>query len=80
MAHVVAVKRGGQSEPLKIVFIGIDRRGHVKGENKGQPAGGLRLRRGRPQKAGGQESDGPYQCPVFSMLAHGSAGSSASPS
>ena len=80
MAHLLGIQRGGQAGALQGIFLGVHRRGHVERENKGKAAGGLRLRRGGPQKAGGQKGGRPYQWPVFSMLAQGSAGSSASPS
>ena len=78
-AHLGCVQRRGQPHALQIILHLVHGRGHIQRQNQRQPTGpGPGGQRRQSQKT--DRGEKPYQWPVFSMLAHGSAGSSASPS
>jgi len=58
MAHLGCIERRGKPDPLKIIFAGVHRRGHIKRQNQRQTTGGGGLTcRHQRQKKGGE----PYQ-------------------
>ena len=86
--HLGCAKGRGQPVELQPVFRGVHRSRNVEAERKGEAALGLRLRepcagvkkrQRRDEAEQHGESATLHQCPVFSMLAQGSAGALASP-